>query len=51
MINGKDIHRYTTKELANMIAYIPQYHSPVFAHTVLDVVLMGRAAHFSACER
>lgn len=33
-----------------MIAYIPQYHSPVFAYTVLDVVIMGRASHFSAFE-
>ena len=30
------------------MAYIPQYHTPVFSYTVLDVVMMGRAAHFSA---
>lgn len=30
-IDGKNIHDFTTKALANMIAYIPQYHSPVFA--------------------
>lgn len=49
-IDGKNIHDFTTKVLANMIAYIPQYHSPVFAYTVLDVVIMGRASHFSAFE-
>ena len=49
-IDGKNIHDFTTKGLANMIAYIPQYHSPVFAYTVLDVVIMGRASHFSAFE-
>ena len=49
-IDGKNIHDFTTKPLANMIAYIPQYHSPVFAYTVLDVVIMGRASHFSAFE-
>ena len=49
-IDGKNIHDFTTKALANMIAYIPQYHSPVFAYTVLDVVIMGRASHFSAFE-
>lgn len=48
--DGKNIHDFTTKALANMIAYIPQYHSPVFAYTVLDVVIMGRASHFSAFE-
>lgn len=50
VIDGKNIHDFTTKALANMIAYIPQYHSPVFAYTVLDVVIMGRASHFSAFE-
>ena len=49
-IDGKNIHDFTTKALANMIAYIPQYHSPVFAYTVLDIVIMGRASHFSAFE-
>ena len=49
-IDGKNIHDFTTKALAHMIAYIPQYHSPVFAYTVLDVVIMGRASHFSAFE-
>ena len=38
-IDGKNIHDFTTKALANMIAY-----------TVLDVVIMGRASHFSAFE-
>lgn len=50
MIAGKNIKIFSAKELANMIAYIPQYHSPVFAYTVLDVVIMGRASHFSAFE-
>ena len=49
-IAGKNISDFTTKTLANMIAYIPQYHSPVFAYTVLDIVIMGRASHFSAFE-
>ena len=50
VIDRKNIHDFTTRALANMIAYIPQYHSPVFAYTVLDVVIMGRASHFSAFE-
>ena len=29
---------------------ISEYHSPVFAYTVLDMVIMGRASHFSAFE-
>lgn len=49
-IDGRDTKDLTPRELANLIAYIPQYHTPVFAYTVLDVVIMGRASHFSAFE-
>lgn len=49
-IDGRDTKSLTPKELANLIAYIPQYHSPIFAYTVLDVVIMGRASHFSSFE-
>ena len=48
LIDGQDHLKLSPRELANRIAYIPQYHSPVFSYTVLDVVLMGRASHFSA---
>jgi len=50
MIDGRDTKSLSSKELAHLIAYIPQYHSPIFAYTVLDVVIMGRASHFSAFE-
>lgn len=49
-IDGKDVSRLSPKVLANLIAYIPQYHMPIFSYTVLDVVLMGRASHFSAFD-
>lgn len=49
-IDGRDTKNLSSKELANLIAYIPQYHSPVFAYTVLDVVVMGRASHFSSFD-
>lgn len=49
-IAGHNTKLLSAKELANLIAYIPQYHSPVFDYTVLDVVIMGRASHFSAFE-
>ena len=50
IIDGRDTKSLSSKELAHLIAYIPQYHSPIFAYTVLDVVIMGRASHFSAFE-
>ena len=49
-IDGQDTKALSPKERANLIAYIPQYHTPIFAYTVLEVVIMGRASHFSAFE-
>lgn len=49
-IDGRSTAALTSRELAKLIAYIPQYHSPVFAYTVLDVVVMGRASHFSSFD-
>lgn len=49
-IDGHDISTLSQKQLANLIAYIPQYHTPIFAYTVLDIVIMGRASHFSSFE-
>ncbi len=50
-INGRNIKTMSQKELANQIAYIPQYHTPIFDYTVLDIVIMGRASHFSAFDK
>lgn len=50
-IGGRNTGNLSPRELANLIAYIPQYHAPVFSYTVLEVVLMGRASHFSSFEQ
>lgn len=49
-IDGRDTKDLTPKQLANLVAYIPQYHTPIFDYTVLDVVIMGRASHFSSFD-
>lgn len=49
-IDGRDSRDLSPKQMANLVAYIPQYHTPIFAYTVLDVVMMGRASHFSSVE-
>ena len=49
-IDGKNTKDLSPKDLARLIAYIPQYHTPIYAYTVLDVVVMGRASHFSAFD-
>jgi len=43
----KAIEIYSAAERAKKIGLIPQIHTPVFAFTVKDMVLMGRAPHLS----
>ena len=42
-IDGKDLKEFSARETAERIAYIPQESPAVYAHTVKDMVLMGRA--------
>ncbi|MFI3227023.1 MAG: ABC transporter ATP-binding protein [Clostridia bacterium] len=42
----KSIFNLSERELAKIIAYIPQQHNPMFAFTVLEVVLFARTSHF-----
>jgi len=45
---GRAIHRWSRRELAKKVAYLPQ--APTFDadHRVIDVLRLGRAAHWSA---
>lgn len=45
LLNGVAIARQNRRDIARAIAYVPQAHAPVFAYSVLDLVLMGRTAH------
>lgn len=45
---GKDAGGLAPEKRARLAAYIPQNHTTVFAYTVLELVVMGRAPHFSA---
>jgi len=47
-INGQDIYAYSKKDYAKLIGYVPQSHTPPFAYTVMDVVVMGRTVHMDA---
>lgn len=49
-VDGKSVQELAPRELAKLIAYIPQYHTPVYSYTALDIVIMGRASHFSAFD-
>ena len=43
-IDGRDVRTLSRRELASMLAYIPQSYHPAFDHTVLESVLMGLGA-------
>lgn len=46
-VNGQEINSWNQKELAKLIAYVPQVHVPPFPFKVIDVITMGRNPHFS----
>lgn len=44
-LDGSNIKSWSSAQIARVIGYIPQMHTPPFPFEVLDVVLMGRTAH------
>ena len=40
LLDVQNVAALPAKELARRIAFIPQFHNPVFAYTALDMVLM-----------
>lgn len=40
-ICGKSVRDYEKRELARLIAYVPQTHAPSYEYSVFDIVLMG----------
>lgn len=44
-IGGTDISRFSPKDFARLVAYVPQLHHSPFPYTVRDVVLFGRTVH------
>lgn len=44
-IDDVDIRRWSRRDLARALGYVPQAHTPPFAFKVRDVVMMGRSAH------
>ncbi|MER2300148.1 MAG: ATP-binding cassette domain-containing protein [Pseudomonas sp.] len=45
LIKGKNLSQYTPKELAKIIAVLPQHSSQAFSYTVKETVSLGRYAH------
>lgn len=46
-LDGQPLAQWSRRALARRIGYVPQAYASHFDYTVLDTVLMGRAAHLS----
>jgi len=44
-VDGEDISHWPRQRLAKTLGYVPQAHTPPFAYSVRDVVLMARSVH------
>jgi iron complex transport system ATP-binding protein len=45
LLNKRNIKTTSPGETAKQLAYVPQLHEKTFPYSVIDIVLMGRAAH------
>ncbi len=45
LLDGQDINKWSRKDFAKAIGYVPQTHIPPFPYKVREVVVMGRTAH------
>ena len=50
-IGGRNAKSLKSKEIASLIGYVPQTHTPSFPYTVFNFVLMGRAPKIGMFER
>ncbi len=50
-VDGTAIGLLCSRERARTLGYVPQVHEPVFAYTVWEVALMGRAPHLRFLSR
>lgn len=50
-LDGKNIRNLKVKEVASLVSYVPQNHTPAFSYTVMNFVLMGRAPKVGMFER
>lgn len=51
LLDGENIKKYKTQQLAKKIAYVPQSHNPIFSYSVTEMILMGTTSHFSIMSK
>ncbi len=47
LLDDQDINKWSRKDFAKAIGYVPQAHIPPFPYKVIDIVVMGRTSHIS----
>ena len=48
---GQELDRMSEREIARLVGYVPQTHTPAFDYRVLDFVLMGRTPQMGMFAR
>ena len=51
LLCGKDTKKMKPKEVASILSYVPQTHTPAFSYSVFNFVLMGRAPKVGMFEK
>ena len=51
LLDNKNLKNYKIQELSRKVAYIPQYHNPVFSYSVTEMVLMGTTSQISPMSK
>ncbi|HBI27777.1 MAG TPA: hypothetical protein DDY25_08630 [Peptococcaceae bacterium] len=51
LLDGRNIEQLSNKEIARLMAFVPQEHNGVFPYTVLEMVVMGRNPYLSVFAR
>lgn len=47
-LNGKPMASMSMREVAKIVGYVPQIHTPAYAYTVREFVVMGRTPYIGA---
>ena len=50
-LDGRDTKQMKPREVASILSYVPQTHTPAFSYTVFNFVLMGRAPKIGMFEK
>ena len=45
LLNGKPVSRMNLRDVARVIGYVPQIHTPAYAFTVREFAVMGRTPY------